>query len=94
MAAARWRPAVSWLILLATLTVGGTSGSGDIIWPAGIPDLELWDMLDELEPAITGNDLRVSDLRIRMVEMGEKQFADPVRYAKDYGYTECEYFMA
>ena len=50
-------------------------------------------MLDELEPAITGNDLRVSDLRIRMVEMGEKQFADPVRYAKDYGYTECEYLL-
>ena len=87
---AGWRAGVSWLLPLVALMVGGTSGSEDVLWPAGVTDMELWEMMDQLEPAISGNSLRISELGVRMVDMGEKSFANPKHYSKRNGFTECE----
>ena len=83
--------AVSWLWLFACLAIGGATDAG-IMWPEGATDMELWNVLDELEPAIENNPLRIWDLAIRMVDMPGQRFggAGQAHFWQANGYTDCE----
>ncbi|XP_043199385.1 uncharacterized protein LOC122369067 [Amphibalanus amphitrite] len=77
--------AVSWLAALVQLTVC------DVTWPSGVTDLQLWDVLDDLEPAISGHPIRIADLAIRMVDMEGQRFGgNQSVYWQRHGYTQCK----